>query len=90
MSRKVVFPFGLDQKNGALCFLHNVRLHVRWIPSERNASDEASRYFDPESEAGLEADTVALDTGSCFQSCAKRRRGSEVHPRVLTEFNDIC
>ena len=89
--RAKLFPLlVLIRTMGALCFLHNVRLHVRWIPSERNASDEASRYFDPELKAGIEADTVGLDTGSTFQTCAKRRRGSEVHPRVWTDFYDIC
>jgi hypothetical protein len=80
----------LIRKIGALCFLHNVRLHVRWIPSERNASDEASRDFDPVSEAGQQADTVASDTGSYVEDSSKRHRGSEVHTRVLTEFYDIC
>ena len=80
----------LIRKIGALCFLHNVRLHVRWIPSERNASDEASRHFDPVSEAGQQADTVATDTGSNVEDISKRRRGTGVAPRVLSEFYDIC
>ena len=37
----------------AICMLHNVRLHI---------SDKASRHFDPETEAGGNADTVASDT----------------------------
>ena len=48
--------------------LHKVRLHVRWIPSERNASDKASRHFDPETEAGGNADTVVSDTDTKFDN----------------------
>ena len=47
------------RKISALCILHRIRLHIRWIHSERNASDKASRHFDPETQAGTRADTVA-------------------------------
>ena len=50
------------RKLAAICIQHEVRLHIRWIPSERNASDKASRFYDPELEVREDTDTDNLDT----------------------------
>lgn len=47
-----------------LLFLHSIRLHVLWVPSERNASDKASRCFDPVSDVAAHEQPI-VDKHGC-------------------------
>ena len=55
------------RRTAAHCFAAGIRLHVRWVPSERNVADEDSRFWEPRGKGDSWKDGTKEARSSSFQ-----------------------
>ena len=55
------------RRTAAHCFAAGIRLHVRWLPSERNVADEDSRFWEPRGKGDSWKDGTKEARSSSFQ-----------------------